>query len=149
MKIKIRYRRDFYSGLIFIFFGALAVLIARYYPMGTAVRMGPGYFPTILGGALALLGLIVSARSLWLSGEAIKLLALRPLVFVLGATLAFAYLIEPLGLVLATLALVIISSLGGWGFRLREVALLSLVLAVLAVGLFVYGLGLPFNMWPQ
>ena len=149
MKIKIRNSKDFYAGLIFVFFGALSLLVARSYPMGTALRMGPGYLPTVLGSLLVLLGLIVTARALWLSGEAIKPLALRPLVFVLGATLAFALLIQSFGLIFATLALVIMSSVGGWEFRLREVAVLALVVTALAVALFVYGLGLPFNVWPQ
>lgn len=149
MKIKIRSSKDFYSGLIFIFFGVLAVLVARNYPTGTALSMGPGYFPTILGGVLTLLGLIIAARALWVSGEEVKSLALRPLVFVLGANLAFAVMIRSLGLVLATLALVFVSSLGGWEFRLREVTILAFVLTGVAVALFVYSLGLPLNVWPQ
>ena len=149
MKIEIRNTKDFYSGLLFIFFGLLAMLVARNYPIGSAVRMGPGYFPTILGGVLVLLGFIITARALWVRGDTVRSLALRPLVFLLGATLAFGLLIQPMGLTLATLALVIISSLGGWEFRLREAVVFSLVLAALAVGLFVYGLGLPFNVWPS
>lgn len=147
--MEIRNRKDFYSGLIFIFFGVLAVLVARNYPTGTALSMGPGYFPTLLGGVLTLLGLIIAARAFWVSGEEVRSLALRPLVFVLGANLAFAVMIRSLGLVLATLALVFVSSLGGWEFRLREVTVLALALMALAVGLFVHGLGLPFDVWPQ
>ncbi len=149
MKIRTRNHKDFYSGLIFIFFGLFAVLVAQDYPMGSALRMGPGYFPIILGSVLAVLGLIVSLRSLCLSGEAIQAWAARPLIFVLGSALAFAFLIRPLGLALTTLTLVIISSLGGREFCPREVAILSLILAALAVGLFIYGLGLPFSVWLQ
>jgi len=149
VKIAIRATKDFFSGLIFIFFGVLVVLVARNYPMGSAVSMGPGYFPTLLGGVLTLLGFIIAARALWVSGEEVKSLALRPLVFVLGANLAFAIMVRSLGLVLATLALVFVSSLGGWEFRLREVTVLALALMALSVGLFVHGLGLPFNVWPQ
>lgn len=145
---RIRHSKDFYAGLIFIFFGGLAVLLARGLPMGTAMRMGPGYFPTSVGGTLALLGAVVAARALWWSSEAIKPWMLRPLLLVLGAVLVFAFLIDSLGLVPATLALILISSLGGGEFRLWEVVLLSLVLAVLAVSLFVYGLGLPLRVWP-
>lgn len=149
MKIKIRNSQDFYSGLFFVLFGLLAVVIARAYPMGTTVRMGPGYFPTLLGGALVLLGLIVAGRALWTRGDRIGYLALRPLLFVLGANLAFALMVRSLGLVLATFALVVTSCLGGWEFRLREVIALAFVLTGVAVALFVYGLGLPFNVWPQ
>lgn len=149
MKIKIRSSKDFYSGLFFIFFGLLAVVVARAYPVGMALRMGPGYFPTLLGGLLTLLGLIIAGRALWASGEEVRSLALRPLVFVLGATLAFALMVRSLGLVLATLALVVVSSLGGWEFRLREVTILAFVLTGVAVALFVYSLGLPLSVWPQ
>jgi hypothetical protein len=149
MKISVPNKRDFFAGLLFIFFGLLAVLVARNYPMGSAVRMGPGYFPTLLGGALAFLGLMIAGRALWTSGDMVGALALRPLVFVLGATLAFALMVRSLGLVLATFALVVVSSLGGWEFRLREVTILAFVLTGVAVALFVYSLGLPLSVWPQ
>jgi NADH:ubiquinone oxidoreductase subunit 2 (subunit N) len=148
MKIGIRSRKDFGTGLIFVFFGVGAMLMSRHYPMGTVMRMGPAYFPSILGGLLALLGLAIALRGLYVRGEAPTPLALRPVVLVLGAVLAFALLVQSLGLVLAVFALVVISCLGGLDFRLREVAILYLVLAALALGLFVYGLGLPFKLWP-
>jgi hypothetical protein len=67
---------------------------------------------------------------------------------VLGSVVVFAFLIKSLGLVVATLALVFISSLGGWEFRLKEVVILYIILAALAVSVFVYGLRLPFKVWP-
>lgn len=152
MKLKIRIcnKKDFYAGLIFIFFGVLAMLVARSYPMGTSSRMGAGYFPIILGGILALLGLAISARGLlWLSGEPLKPWALRPLLLVSGGVLAFGFLVEPLGLVLATLTLIVMSCLGGMEFRLREVAILFLMLAALAAGIFIYAVGLPLKVWPS
>jgi hypothetical protein len=57
-------------------------------------------------------------------------------------------MVRSLGLVLATLALVVVSSLGGWEFRLREVTILAFVLTGVAVALFVYSLGLPLSVWP-
>ena len=117
--------------------------------MGTAARMGPGYFPTILGVLLAFLGLVIVARALfWVPGESIMRWAFRPLVLVIGAVLAFAMIAKFLGLILAVLTMVVISSLGSWEFRIKEMLVLSLMLAALSVGLFVYGLGLPFNLWP-
>jgi len=148
MKIKIPSNRDFYSGLVFIFFGATAMLVARNYPMGTSDHMGPGYFPFIVGGMLTLLGLVIATVALWTAGEAIKLEGLRALLFVHGGVLAFAAIINPLGLVLALLVLIVISCLGNQGFRILEVAALYLVLAAMALGLFVYGLGLSFKIWP-
>lgn len=148
MKIKIQNSRDFYAGLVFISFGVLAVAGSRNYPLGTAARMGPGYFPYLIGWILTLLGLVIGVRALWLSGEPIKKWAWRPLLMVLGSVFAFAFLVNTLGLVLAILALVVISCLGGGEFRTLEVGILFLLLAALSVGLFVWGLGLPFALWP-
>lgn len=149
MKTRIRNGKDFYSGLIFILFGGFAAIGARGYPLGTAGRMGPGYFPTVLGSLLILLGLVISARSLLgTEGGLIKGWAIRPLVLVLGAVVAFALIVERLGLVLAMVALIFVSCLGGTEFRLREVVALFLVLAAMAVAIFAYGLKLPFRVWP-
>ena len=146
--LKIFRAKDFYAGLIFTLCGAVALWEGRNYSMGTADRMGPGYVPNVLGVILILLGLIISGRSLSLNGEKMDPIVLRPLLLVTLGLLAFTFLVQPLGLVLATLALVAISSLGSSEFRLREVVLLYLVLAVLAVGLFVYLLKIPFRVWP-
>lgn len=109
--------------------------------------MGPGYFPTVLGAGLVLLGVVITARGLWLTGEAMKLKSLRPLLLVCAGVLAFAALVRPFGLVPAVLALVLVSSLGGREFRLRDVIVLALVLAAMVVVVFVYGLGLPYNIF--
>ncbi len=96
---------------------------------------------------MALFGLAITLRGLRLSGEAVKLRSLRPVLLVCAGVLAFAFLVQPFGLILAVLALVFISCLGGWEFRLREVVALSFVLAALVAGVFVYALGLPFNIF--
>lgn len=110
--------------------------------------MGPRYFPTIIGGLLVLLGLVIVVNGLLKTGEKIKAWAARPLVMVLAAVGAFAFMVRPLGLVLATLALVFISCLGGSESRLRDIVALSLLLATLAVVIFIYGVGLPLKVWP-
>lgn len=69
----IRHPQDFWSGVMFMFFGLAAVIIGQDYPMGTAGRMGPAYFPVVLGGLLTLIGLATTLRSLWTRGEAIKI----------------------------------------------------------------------------
>jgi len=148
MRVKIHKTRDFYCGLLFIFFGTCAILGVRHYPMGSANRMGPGYFPTTLGGILIIFGLISVVRAIWLTRSSLEPWGLRPLILVLGSVVTFASLINSLGLVVATLTLVVIGSLGGREFRLKEVAILYLLLAALAVGVFVYGLRLPFKVWP-
>jgi hypothetical protein len=148
LKFKVSKSKDFYAGLLFIFFGVFAVVVSQNYPMGSAEHMGPGYFPAILGGCLALIGLIVAGRGFCFSTEAIEPWGFRPLLLILGSVMAFAFLFEPLGLVVATLVLVVISCLGGLEFRFREMVFSCLILAAMAVGIFVYGLRLPFKVWP-
>ncbi len=148
MKEKLWHSKDLYAGLMFISFGLVAMGVARNYSIGTAARMGPGYLPLTLGGIIVLLGLAISVRPLWLSGTPVSSLAIRSLLFVTAAVLAFGFLLRPFGLVVATLALVIIARLGDREFRVHEVTLLAVFLAAVAVGLFVYGLRLPLNVWP-
>lgn len=149
MKIKIRNSKDFYAGLMFILFGLIAVGIAKSYPMGNATRMGSGYIPTILGGILILFGLITSVRALWLSGAPINPWPMRPLLLIPGSILAFGLIVEPLGLILAVLVLIVIGCLGGRQFRIYEVAVLYLALLALAIGVFTYIFEIPFNIWPK
>jgi hypothetical protein len=148
MKNGLHNPKDFYAGLFFIFFGVATFVISRSYAMGTTIRMGPGYFPTLLGGILTLLGLMVSARALWVKGEPIKAGKVRPVLLILVSIVAFAYLLERIGLVLASFLLIMTSSLGGGEFRFREVILFYLILTALSVAIFIYGLGLPFKVWP-
>jgi hypothetical protein len=148
MKIKFNKSKDFFAGLIFIFFGIAAICLAQEYPMGSARRMGPAYFPSIVGGALAIFGFVILARSLWSLSEPVRLPTLRPLIMITGAVVGFALLLKPLGLVLALFVLILISCLGGSQFRLREVAILYILLVLIAVTFFVYGLGLQFSLWP-
>ena len=148
MALQIRDPKDFYAGLIFIVVGVAALLIGRDYSLGTTTRMGPGYFPALLGGLLTLLGLIISLRSLLSVGPAVGHIGFRPLVLILASMLAFAGLLEPAGLVIATAALIAIGCLGSVESRARDVIILSIALIAVALGLFVYGLGLPMKIWP-
>lgn len=148
MNISIRGPRDFCAGLIFMFFGALAAYVARDYPMGSAVRMGPGYFPYLLGILLALLGVVICLRSLVIHGERIESVNLRALLLVLGAVGVFAATIESAGIVISTILLVGVGAAASPESRLREVVVLIVFLLALAVGVFTYGLGLPFKIFP-
>ena len=141
--------RNFWAGLMFLAFGLFfAIWAIVNYQMGTAVRMGPAYFPTVLGGLLAFLGLVVLSMSVTVRGPAVDKFHFRPLLMILGANVAYGYAMKPLGLVLATAVLVFISAFGGHEFKLKEVALLYLFLIVFSVLVFVKGLTLPFPLWP-
>jgi hypothetical protein len=197
--MKVTNGKDFWAGLMFMSFGLGFMFVSRDYAMGSAVRMGPAYFPVVLGGMLTVLGAVVFFRAfvskteepirvfpfrLWplilglalgvvayytqgnretsvawqighliLSGIAIVLMfaAFGPksLWVVLAAVVMFGYLLKPLGLVLATIILIFISAAGGHEFKVKEVTILSVVLAIFSVYAFVKGLGLPMNIWPS
>lgn len=143
-----RLNRDVAAGLMFAAWGAAGLIIGRDYPVGTALRMGPGYVPRLLCWGLVLTGLGLAVKGAYAGGEALTRWHLRPLVLVTLAILAFAALIVPAGLVLAALAVVVIGALAGPEFRLAEVVALAVVLAAAAVALFVQALNLPFTVWP-
>ena len=147
--MKIKSPRDFWAGLMFIGFGAFAMIVALMnYQMGSAVRMGPAYFPTVLGGMLAVLGLFVLIESLAIEGEKVARFYFRPLIFILAGCLAFAYLLKPLGVMLSIAALVFIGAFGGHEFKWKEVAILTVAMVIISVLVFVKGLTLPFPIWP-
>jgi hypothetical protein len=198
--MKIKSQKDFWSGLMFIGSGLFFAFWAMaFYQMGTAVRMGPAYFPTVLGFLLAVLGGFVLLQSLTMEPEGdqavhtpfniidlvialaiyavliflsvktgfasewaiiggtiiVSLLAVwfrpdaKPLVLVTAATIAYGYFMKPLGLVIATAALVFISAAGGHEFKWKEVAFLFIILILFSVLVFVKGLTLPFPIWPE
>ncbi|MDA1116708.1 MAG: tripartite tricarboxylate transporter TctB family protein [Proteobacteria bacterium] len=148
--MQIKSPKDFWAGAMFIAFGAgMAAIAIKDYQMGNAVRMGPAYFPTVLGGLLAILGLVLLLRALALKGEKIGQFHFRPLLLILAACVAFGYLLKPLGLLGALLLLVFISAYGGHEFKWKEVLILYAGLFVFSVLVFVKGLTLPFPICPE
>ena len=146
----IRHPKDFWTGIIFLFFGLGAIIIGQDYEMGTAGRMGPAYFPTVLGGLLSLVGAIAVVRSLLRPGEAIGRFYIKELVIVLSAVLLFGLLMRGAGLVPAVLVIVGLSAFASPKFKLGEAALLAGGLALFSVVVFVKLLGLPmpiFGPW--
>ena len=197
--MKVKSERDLWAGLMFIGFGLFfAIWALTHYQMGTAVRMGPAYFPTMLGGLLVFLGALVLLEAVtmgnpdeekvrvpfgfldmvvliaiyaaagylarWLGfssdwailGATVVVTALtvlrrpaaKPLILISAACVAYGYLMKPLGLVLATGAMVFVAAFGGHEFRWKEVAVLYVALIVFSVLVFVKGLTLPFPLWP-
>ncbi len=146
--MKIKAPKDFWAGLMFIGFGIGFAAVAQNYQLGNAVRMGPAYFPTMLGGLLAVLGLAILIQSLVVAGPKVPQFLFRPIVFILLGIVLFGVLLKPLGMVLAAAIVVVVGALGGHEFRWKEVAILYVVLAVFSVLVFVKGLGLPFPVWP-
>jgi Tripartite tricarboxylate transporter TctB family len=146
--MKIKAPKDFWAGLMFIAFGVGFAWVAQSYQMGTSVRMGPAYFPTMLGGILAVIGLWILVQSLIIAGGPVGKFYFRPLILIVLATVLFGVLLKPLGLVLSLAVLVGVGAFGGFEFRWKEVTILYVVLAVFSVLVFVKGLGLPIPVWP-
>lgn len=147
--MKIKSPKNFWAGLMFMGVGLFFLVWAIvHYQMGTAVRMGPAYFPAVLGGMMAVLGFIVLIGSFAIVGPAVPKFHFRPLILISVACVVYGYLMKPLGLILATAALVFISAYGGHEFKWKEVSVLYLVLIVFSVLVFVKGLTLPFPICP-
>ena len=150
MRISVKNQKDWLSGLIFLFFGVLFAWGATFYRMGVKSRMGPGYFPLMLGCLLAFLGIVLVVRSVSVAAEngKVERLHLKPTTLVLGAIAAFALLLNPAGLIVALFALIIVSSLADDDFSLKEAAINAGVLILASLLLFVRGLQLQFPIWP-
>lgn len=158
--MKIKSQKDFFAGLMFTTVGAAFALGATSYTVGEGARMGPGYFPLMLGIVLAALGAFVTFESMVVEtadGEKVGPWAWRPLGYILGANLAFGVLlggipkigIPSFGLILAIYALVLISSKAGDEFRLRDVLILATILAVGSYLAFILLLKLQIPVWPS
>ncbi|MCA1246446.1 tripartite tricarboxylate transporter TctB family protein [Massilia sp. MS-15] len=147
MASTIRHPKNFWIGIIFVIFGLAAVYFGRELGMGTAGRMGPGYFPTVLGWLLAFVGLLgivrafVGRRSE--AHDAISSFHLRDIAIILGAVLLFGVLVRGAGLALSAFVLVMLSAYASRKFRLGSTVLLAVGLSLFAVVLFVKLLGLP------
>ncbi len=158
--MKIKSQKDFAAGLMFMVVGGAFAWGATNYTVGQAARMGPGYFPLMLGIVLAIIGAFVLFESMVVDtedGEPIGSIAWKPLCFIIGANLAFGVLlgglpsigVPAMGLIVAIIALTFIASMAGSEFKVKEVAILSVVLCVLSYLAFIKLLSLQFQVWPS
>ncbi len=146
MQLEFRNNRDFWAGVMLIGTGALSVIVARSYSFGTSLRMGPGYFPSVLGGALVLFGLYLVAAGLKRNEKIEGSWSLRALIVLPASLVAFGLLMEHAGFIPALMVLIVGSAAAGTEFRLVEALLLATGLTAFAVALFIYGLGLPYAL---
>jgi putative tricarboxylic transport membrane protein len=146
--MRIRLSTDFLTGLLFLAIGAFAVIYGSRYSLGTAARMGPGYYPLLASSGLVLLGLVLVVRSFLTTTEEVAAINVRPLVLILAGTLAFGLLIDRAGLIIAGLLLVFAARLADRDFRPWEVTVLAVCLVAFTLAIFRYGLGMPLRLWP-
>jgi Tripartite tricarboxylate transporter TctB family len=140
----VRNARDLLAGCMFLVLGLAFLLTAQDYPLGSARRMGPAYFPVVLSLVLIVIGLFIAARAFLVTGPAIRDVAVKALALVTTSVVLFGLIVQGAGLALATMALVLVSSLASRDFRPLATVLLALALAAFCVLAFVAGLGLPF-----
>lgn len=157
--MKIKSEKDFYSGVMFTAVGVAFAVGATNYNIGTGARMGPGYFPLMLGILLAVLGCLVMFQGLVSrseTGDKLGGVAWKPLAFIIGANVLFGIMLggipkiglPPMGLVAGIYVLTVVASLAGERFKLKEALILATVLAAISYGAFVKLLNLQFPVWP-
>ena len=145
---RIRNPKDFWAGLLFASVGLAAIVLGSRYNLGTAARMGPGYFPRILGMLLILLGGIIALRALRVDGPAIPPWRWWSTGMVLGSVVLFGLIVNTMGLALSTVVLIVLASSASSEFRWKESLVSGVFLATLAVGVFIIGLKLQLPIWP-
>jgi hypothetical protein len=157
--MRIGSQKDFFSGLLYMALGIAFAWGATTYNVGTCARMGPGYFPLMLGIVLALLGAVVAFKALVVeteAGDKIGKWIWRPVGYIVAANLAFGILLGGLpsiklpamGMIIAIFALTLISAKAGTEFKLKEVLVLSAILAVGSYLVFILMLKLQIQVWP-
>jgi hypothetical protein len=144
----IRHPKDFWSGVLFVAVGIAAIVISSKYPLGTAARMGPGYFPRLLGILLIVLGAVLALRAMRTAGTPITRWRLRPLAWVLGSVVVFGYIVHYTGVLLGTVLLILAASAASHEFRPKEAVIAGVLLGTVAVLVFLVGLKLQLPIWP-
>jgi putative tricarboxylic transport membrane protein len=141
--MKIRSIKDLLAGLLYIFFGASAILIARDYNMGTAFKMGPAYFPTVLSTLLIAVGSISVIRAFILSGTPIGSISIKGLLLVTASIVVFGLLVRGAGVAIALPLLLFISAAASTKFRWQTTLMIAAGLTLFCVLVFLKGLGIP------
>ncbi len=147
----IKNRRDFYAGIMFIIFGLGFLGFSMQYEMGTAAKMGPAYFPAVLGGILAILGLVIAFNSTASSASqrTVEPFDLPIIAYILGSIILFASALTQLGFVVALIGLISVASRASHEFKWRDTLISMIVLAIASYLIFVKGLQLQLPVWPK
>src|SRR3712207_3932175 len=142
-------RQDVWTGLLFAAFGVAGLVLGADLPLGTARRMGPGYMPYGLSWLLIAVGALVIMRGAFRAQDTVERMRLRPFLGVLTGGIAFALLIEPMGILLVSAGAIAGAAVADRDSRWREVVLLAVIAMAFCAGVFVHLLGLPIPLWPR
>jgi len=148
--MQLRNKQDFWAGVMFVILGLGFAYQATSYQMGTAARMGPGYFPFWLGMCLAALGAVVALTALSPKSEetSVDRFDFKILGIIIVTVILFGVLLRPLGLYLSLFLLVVGSSLASHDFSWKVAVANGIFLMVFCHLAFIKGLGLIFPLWP-
>ena len=149
--MKIKSQKDFWSGLMFMAAGLGFAVGATNYSFGTSARPGPGYFPFGLGVLLALLGAVVLFKSLSIEtegGDPVGAIPWKPLCLIVFGVVAFGLALPRVGMIISLPILIMIASLAGDEFSLKEVVINIVVLTLGSWLIFIKGLNLVIPLWP-
>ena len=147
MKVELRNNVDVLAGLLMLVIGGGAFYMALDFPFGSALRMGPGYFPRVLACIFMCFGAFVLVRGL-LTGERVKgRWGIKPLTFIVVSLLAFGWVMERFGFFPALVALFLLASMASPEFNLKEVLILMVVMSIFAWAIFIWMLGLPYPLF--
>lgn len=157
--MNIKSQKDFVSGLMYMGIGLAFAWGATKYSLGTGARMGPGYFPLLLGVMLAVLGAFITFNALVIErvgGDKIGKWALKPLVLIIGANLLFGVCLGGLpsiklpamGMIFGIYVLTFVASMAEAGWKVKTTFILATALAVISYVAFVVVLKLQFPVWP-
>lgn len=157
--MRIKSQKDFVSGLMFMAVGIAFAWGATNYTIGEGARMGPGYFPLMLGILLTALGGFIVFEAMVVEtedGEPIGKWAWKPLGFIIGSNVLFGILlgglprfgIPAMGLIVAIYGLTFVAAMAGDEFKWKEVIVLATVLAIGSYLAFIVLLNLQFQVWP-
>ncbi|MFT3802733.1 MAG: tripartite tricarboxylate transporter TctB family protein [Burkholderiaceae bacterium] len=146
----IRNQRDFWAGIMFIAIGATFMVLSMQYQIGSAGKMGPGYFPFVLGGLMAFLGILIALGGMSKNAAEAKLskVGWRELFLVLISVALFAGLLNSMGVIVALVVMVFVSSFASHEFGWLATIGTAVVLCIMAWAIFVVGLELQFPLWP-
>jgi hypothetical protein len=149
--VQLRNHRDLWAGLMFAVIGIIFMILSKQYSIGTSAKMGPGYFPMVLGGLMTLFGVIIALGAFQGKAQLLKLspVGWREFILLLASVIVFAIALPRLGMVISVVLLILISALASHEFKLKDTLISIVVLVLLAYGMFVKGLELQFPVWPK
>lgn len=145
--VRVRSPQDLGAGLVFVAIGAAGIVFGQDLAVGSAARMGPGFFPMLLSGLIIAIGLVLATRGVVVEGPPIERIHLRPLFAIVATILMFGLLIERIGLALTAALLTIGAAHARREANLKETLLLAAGLALFVVIIFAYALKQPLPAW--